>query len=62
MLFCLQIVYGVQSKPARWKKCVDYTNGFMGMAVGRLFVAKHFPEEAKSMVTSLNSSVTLFIC
>ena len=31
----------------RWKRAVDATNGALGEAVGKLYVARYFPPEAK---------------
>ncbi|XP_067950670.1 neprilysin-like isoform X2 [Watersipora subatra] len=52
-----QVLYGVTAKPARWKTCVDYTNNWMGMATGRLFVNSHFKEEAKSSALGMIAHV-----
>lgn len=39
---------GAQQLRERWKRGVDFTNGAMGEAVGKRYVAKHFPPEAKA--------------
>ena len=37
----------------RWKRGVDAVNGAMGEAVGKLYVAKYFPPEAKTRIDAL---------
>ncbi|KQV59057.1 M13 family metallopeptidase [Duganella sp. Root336D2] len=37
----------------RWKRAVSLTEGSMGEAVGKLYVAKHFPPEAKARMEKL---------
>ena len=39
---------GTPSQRERWKRGVDFTNHAMGEAVGKLYVAKHFPPEVKA--------------
>jgi len=38
---------------ARWKRGVDLVSGAMGEAVGKLYVEKHFPPEAKGRMKDL---------
>jgi len=38
---------GVPEQKPRWRKCVQDTDGAVGMALGRLYVQKYFPPEAK---------------
>ncbi|CAN8016172.1 unnamed protein product, partial [Ixodes persulcatus] len=40
-------IYGTQTTPARWKTCTLLVNKNMGMAVGALFVRRHFNEQSK---------------
>ena len=37
----------------RWKRCVNATDGAMGMALGKLYVKEHFPPEAKRRADEL---------
>lgn len=37
----------------RWKRAIDAVNGAMGEAVGELYVARHFPPEAKAQMLEL---------
>ncbi len=39
---------GATEIPERWKRAVEATNEALGDAVGRLYVARHFPPEAKA--------------
>ncbi|KAL4221419.1 Membrane metallo-endopeptidase-like 1 [Mactra antiquata] len=41
-------IYGSKPEQSRWRDCVNYVNDNMGNAVGRLFVSKHFDEDAKN--------------
>jgi putative endopeptidase len=44
---------GVARLPERWKRGVQTVNGAMGQAVGRVYVARYFPPEAKAQVDDL---------
>ena len=37
--------------PPRWKFCIAYVNGNLGMAVGALFVEKYFDRQSKQDVS-----------
>ena len=39
--------------PARWKFCIAYVNGNLGMSVGSLFVRKYFDGQSKQDVRSV---------
>ena len=41
-------LYGMPEQPPRWRRAVAMTNRAMGDAVGRMYVARHFPPEAKA--------------
>ncbi|WP_372786702.1 M13 family metallopeptidase [Phenylobacterium sp.] len=41
---------GTPQQLARWKRAVNATNGALGEAVGKLYVAKYFPAESKAKV------------
>lgn len=47
------VLYGRKKQPERWKYCVLYVNGHMGMAVGSLFVRNFFSEESKNDVSPI---------
>ncbi|WCL55732.1 M13 family metallopeptidase [Gimibacter soli] len=44
---------GRTEQPPRWKRAVREVNGGLGEAVGKLYVEKHFPPEAKAAITDL---------
>jgi putative endopeptidase len=44
---------GVAQLPERWKRAVATVNGTMGQAVGRVYVARYFPPEAKAQIDDL---------
>jgi putative endopeptidase len=41
---------GTPQQLARWKQAVNATNGALGEAVGKLYVAKYFPADSKAKV------------
>ena len=47
----LRLLYGREEMPARWKFCIAYVNGNLGMAVGALFVNKYFDGQSKQDVS-----------
>ena len=51
--FRLKLLQGQQTDRARWKRGVAFVNGGMGEAVGRAYVAKYFPPEAKAKIDAL---------
>ena len=44
---------GAEANRDRWKRGVGFVENAMGFAVGRLYVAKHFPPEAKARMDQL---------
>jgi len=44
---------GTQENRARWKRGIDLVEEAMGEAVGRLYVERHFPPEAKARMQAL---------
>jgi putative endopeptidase len=44
---------GQPEQRERWKRAVGATNGALGKAVGELYVARHFPPEAKAQMLAL---------
>jgi len=50
---------GVQEIPERWKRGVGTVNGAMGEAIGRTYVARYFPVEAKAKVEALVEQLRL---
>src|SRR5262249_37297409 len=44
---------GVAEQPERWKRAVATANGAMGQAIGRVYVARYFPPEAKAQIDDL---------
>jgi putative endopeptidase len=44
---------GQPEQRERWKRAVGATNGALGKAVGELYVARHFPPEAKAQMLEL---------
>ncbi len=45
-----------EEKP-RWKRSVDFVNGVLGESVGRIYVARHFPAESKTMMADLVNNI-----
>ncbi len=44
---------GAETNRDRWKRAVGFVEDAMGFAVGKLYVAKHFPPEAKARMDEL---------
>jgi putative endopeptidase len=44
---------GVAEQPERWKRAVGTINFAMGQAIGRVYVARYFPPEAKAQIDDL---------
>ncbi len=44
---------GVQQQRPRWKRALGVPDGYMGEAIGRLYVEKHFPESSKQKMLDL---------
>jgi len=44
---------GQKEMKARWKRILNVTNGAVGEAVGKLYVEKYFPQEAKDRMIKL---------
>ncbi len=44
---------GVQQQRPRWKRALGVPDGYMGKAIGRLYVEKHFPETSKQKMLDL---------
>lgn len=51
--FRSKFLQGAQEERARWKRAVAFTEGAIGEAVGRTFVARHFPPESKAKMEQL---------
>lgn len=49
----LKTVYGVKQQQPRWKRGVAFIQGLMGEAIGKLYVAKYFPESSKQRALEL---------
>ncbi len=49
---------GAQELKPRWKRGVATVEGALGEVVGKLFVAKHFPPEAKARMDQLVANLT----
>ncbi|HSF18201.1 MAG TPA: M13 family metallopeptidase [Vicinamibacteria bacterium] len=51
--FSGRLVNGLEEIPPRWQRGVRNVNQLMGEAVGKLYVARHFPPEAKARMEQL---------
>lgn len=47
------VLSGTTEQEPRWKRGVDLVNGLTGELVGKVYVKKHFPPEAKSRMVGL---------
>jgi len=48
-----QLLAGQKTEQLRWKRAVAFVNLGMGEAVGRVYVARYFPPEAKAKIDAL---------
>jgi putative endopeptidase len=48
-----KVLSGTPELKARWKRGVDFVNGGMGEAVGKLYVARYFPPSSKAKADEL---------
>jgi putative endopeptidase len=48
-----RVLSGTPELSARWKRAVSATNGALGFAVGKLYVARYFPPAAKAQVDAM---------
>ena len=49
---------GTEKQRDRWKRAVDATNGALGPAVGKMYVAKHFPAESKAQLKAIVANIS----
>jgi predicted metalloendopeptidase len=52
-----RVLTGQQSPTARWRRGVSLVNGFLGDAIGRLYVERHFPPASKRRVERLVETI-----
>ncbi len=48
-----RVLNGTPELPARWKRAVAFVEGAIGEAVGKKYVARHFPPASKAMMNEL---------
>lgn len=46
-------LYGTEEQQADWKRAVEMVNNGLGEVVGKVYVEKHFPAEAKERMTQM---------
>jgi putative endopeptidase len=51
--FRSKFLQGAQEQRPRWKRAIDATEGAMGEAIGRTYVAEYFPPESKAKMEKL---------
>jgi len=44
---------GIPESRPRWKRAVTAVDGSLGEAVGKLYVARHFPPDAKQRIDAM---------
>ena len=52
-----KVLSGTPAQRERWKRAIRATNGALPDAVGKLYVAKHFPPEAKARATAMVANI-----
>lgn len=48
-----KVVYGVKQQQPRWKRGVSFIQSLLGESIGKLYVAKYFPESSKKKAYQL---------
>lgn len=48
-----KVISGVEEQQPRWKRSLGVSNGFLGEALGQLYVEKYFPETSKEKMLTL---------
>ncbi|MDX2437215.1 MAG: M13-type metalloendopeptidase [Acidobacteriota bacterium] len=56
--FYLRILEGQEEQRPRWQRGVDVVNGSLGEVVGKVYVSRYFPPEAKARMVELVSNLT----
>ncbi len=51
--FAGKVLRGIEQEQPRWKRGVSLVNGAMGEALGKLYVARHFPPASKQRMDAL---------
>ena len=46
-------IYGIKQQQPRWKRGVRFVQGLLGESIGKLYVAKYFPESSKKRAFDL---------
>jgi putative endopeptidase len=57
--FRQQFLNGAREMKPRWKRCAEATDALLGEALGRKYVEKHFPPEAKARMQELVKNLLL---
>ncbi|XP_022336609.2 membrane metallo-endopeptidase-like 1 [Crassostrea virginica] len=52
-----KVLYGSSHIRSRWRKCVSLVGDYMGLPIGRLFVQRHFDEEAKAGISDMTDNI-----
>ncbi|GFS15352.1 membrane metallo-endopeptidase-like 1 [Elysia marginata] len=47
------VLQGMKREQLRWKKCVEFVNERVGMAVGAMFVKKNFKKESRDTASDM---------
>ncbi len=56
--FYLRTLEGQEEQRPRWKRGVDVVNGSLGEVVGKVYVSRYFPPEAKERMVELVSNLS----
>jgi len=51
--FNRQYLFGAKEMKPRWKRCTEFTDAFLGEALGKKYTDEHFPPEAKAKMLDL---------
>lgn len=57
--FYSRVLQGVEEMKPRWKRVLGVTDRYLGEAIGKLYVDKHFPPEAKKKAEEMVENIKL---
>ncbi|WP_414828744.1 M13 family metallopeptidase [Alteromonas sp. H39] len=57
--FYSTVLNGVEEQRPQWRRAVDLLNGHVGEVIGKVYVKKHFPPEAKARMLDMVNNLLL---
>lgn len=57
--FYSRVLSGLEEKPPQWRRAVSLLNNHVGEIIGKVYVKRHFPPEAKARMTEMVNNLLL---